>query len=117
MNLSVEELDNGIEVINLNGRMDLAGALEIDAQFTSLASAGRGLLLVDLSNVGYLASIGIRTLLNGAKARKQQGGGVAICGAQMLVAKVLEMAGMRSIAPVFTDRRAGIAGLLAKGNR
>lgn len=111
MEFTVEELASGICVINLIGRMDLKGALEIDLKFTAVAAGAKGRVLVDMSQVEYLASIGIRTLVSVAKAQKQRGGALALCGAQSLVANTLEMAGMQSIVPVLPDREAGLAAL------
>src|SRR5262245_17895152 len=67
MNLEVGDLENGITKITLSGRLDVEGALKIDGEFNSIAEQKKR-VLVDLSTVTFLASLGIRTLITGAKA-------------------------------------------------
>jgi len=109
MNMNVEELDNGIRRIALDGRLDMAGAQAIDLKFTGYTAAAKGRILVDLSQVEFIASIGLRTLLSAAKAQKLKGGTLVLCGAQPLVAKVLETAGLNTFIPSVGDTAAAIA--------
>lgn len=109
--MTVQELDHGIRQINLEGRLDIAGSGAIETKFNGYAVGTVPKVLVDLSKVDFIASIGIRTLLTAAKARKAKGGVLVLCGATPLVAKVLETAGLASIVPVVPDAAAGIAHL------
>lgn len=113
MKLHVEELDNGLRLIALEGRLDMAGAQEIDMKFTAHAASTKTLVLVDLCQVDFVASIGLRTLLSAAKGQKSRGGKMVLFGAQPLVAQVLETAGLSAIVPVVPDRAAAIATLQA----
>jgi anti-anti-sigma factor len=74
MELAVHDLDSGILGISLSGRMDIIGTQQIDLKFTALTSTRKAQILVDLSNVTFIASIGIRTLITTAKAQKARGG-------------------------------------------
>ena len=74
MELHVEQLDNDIKKINLIGSMDIAGTGAIDLQFTAQTATQKALIVVDMSQVDFLASIGIRTLLSNARALKARGG-------------------------------------------
>lgn len=47
--------------------MDVMGAMQIDVQFSAVAAANRA-VVVDLSEVEFLASMGLRTLIMGAKS-------------------------------------------------
>jgi anti-anti-sigma factor len=109
MNLTVQELDHGIRQLNLEGRLDIAGSGAIETKFQSYAAGTVEKVLVDLSKVDFIASIGIRTLLSAAKARRAKGGTLVLCGASPLVAKVLETAGITTIVPVVADAAAGVA--------
>ena len=70
MEMVARDLDSGILGISLAGRMDIIGTQQIDLKLTALTSTRKAQVLVDLSNVTFLASIGIRTLVNIAKAQK-----------------------------------------------
>jgi anti-anti-sigma factor len=103
MELETERLDGGITMVKLRGRMDVRGAQEIDLKFTAVTSVNQGAFIVDMSEVDFLASIGIRTLLVSAKAAKARGGHLVLLKPTELVAGTLELAGITAILPVFQD--------------
>lgn len=113
MELKFEELDSSIKKILLEGRMDIAGAEQIDLKFTALTATEKGLVLVDLSGVDFIASIGIRTLLSNAKAVSLKGGKMVICCPPGNVAKVLDTMDINSIVPVFETEKEALSELQA----
>jgi anti-sigma B factor antagonist len=113
MELTTEILPNGVEKIALAGRMDTAGAQEIDLRFTGLAATRPALIVVDLSQVSFLASMGIRTLLSTAKALVRRGGRMVLASPQPLVGEVLKVAAIDSLIPVYPDVPSACEGLAA----
>jgi anti-sigma B factor antagonist len=111
MELTTQELPNGVERIALAGRMDTAGAQAIDLRFTSLATTRPALIVVDLSQVSFLASMGIRTLLSAARALMRRGGRMVLASPQPLVGEVLKVAGIEALIPVYADVASACAGL------
>jgi anti-anti-sigma factor len=111
MELTTEQLPEGIEKIVLAGRMDSVGAQEIDLRFTSLTATRAARIVVDLSQVSFLASIGIRTLVTSAKALARRGGRMALANPQPLVEEVLKLAGIDSLIPVYADVESAFAEL------
>jgi anti-sigma B factor antagonist len=103
MELVVNELETGILGINLSGRMDIMGTQQIDLKFTALTSTRRAHVLVDLSNVSFIASIGIRTLINNAKAQKLRGGMMVLYKPNNQVEEVLRATGIDTIIPIAHD--------------
>ena len=99
MKIEAESLDGGILKINLAGRMDVQGAQEIDLKFTGYTAKQRA-VIVDMSAVDFLASIGIRTLLLSAKAVSSRGGKMVVLNPDANVTKVLEMAGIDTLIPI-----------------
>ena len=102
MEMHVEKLDGDITRIRLVGRMDHAGATGIDARFMESAASDK-FLLVDLSKVSFLASMGIRTLITAAKALRERGGKMILFSPDMMVAKVLKTSGTDMLIPVYYD--------------
>ena len=113
MDLEVQQLEGGIERVKLAGRLDSAGVQEIDHRLSALTAARRACILVDLAQVSFLASIGIRALLNNARVLRQRGGKMALLNPQTLVEEVLRSTGIESIIPVFHDLEAASAALKA----
>jgi anti-anti-sigma factor len=103
MELAIHELDSGILGINLSGRMDIIGTQQIDLKFTALTSTRKAQVLVDLSNVTFIASIGIRTLINNAKAQKLRGGSMVLYKPNNQVEEVLRATGIHAIIPIAHD--------------
>ena len=103
MNIDAEALADGIWKINLAGRMDVKGTQEIDVKFAGLTAGQRNAIVVDMSGVDFLASIGIRALLLNGKAVSQRGGKMVLLNPDANVAKVLETAGIDMLLPIFND--------------
>src|SRR5689334_7927558 len=72
MNIEAEALADGVWKINLTGRMDIQGTQVIDTKFSGMTGGGRNAIVVDMSGVDFLASIGIRTLVLNGKAVGQR---------------------------------------------
>jgi len=113
MDLRSEQLAEGVEKISLVGRMDSIGGHDIDTRFAALVATRKLLAVVDLSEVSFLASIGIRTLVINARAQSMRGGGMALVNPQPLVAEVLKMAGIDTIIPVYPDVDTACSALMA----
>jgi anti-anti-sigma factor len=102
MRLSVTAMENGITKVSLSGRLDVQSALEIDDEFTKIAKENRN-LLVDLSDVTFIASLGIRTLVVGAKATSNNGGKMVLLNPQPNVEQVLRTSHIDTVMPITHD--------------
>jgi anti-anti-sigma factor len=103
MRIETEELANGILKVGLHGRMDIAGVDAIGMQLTALTAPLGRRVIIDLSGVDFLASIGVRALLQNARAMSRRGGAMGLCGARPVVAQVLESAGVGNVVSVCAD--------------
>lgn len=117
MDLRSEQLADGVEKISLIGRMDSLGGHEIGMRLAALVANRKTCAVVDLSEVSFLASIGIRTLVVNARAQSLRGGVMALANPQPLVAEVLKMAGIDSIIPVYPDLDTACSALMAGAQR
>ena len=110
MDISVEDLPDGLTKAILRGRLDTTGAIAIELPFNALASE-RQALLIDLSGVGFMSSYGIRILLKGAKVIERKGGKLAIYCPQQAISKVLHTAGVSNLIPVYSVLHSAIVAL------
>jgi anti-anti-sigma factor len=108
MNMAVEPVISGVVKVILDGRLDITGAASIDLQFSAIAGSHKG-VVVDLSGVSFLASIGIRTLLLGAKSVQRRGGCFVLLNPVDEVERVLEVMGMTDLMPIYRDADAALA--------
>lgn len=112
MNMDVEPIATGVVRVILNGRLDITGAGVIDLQFSAIAGTHRG-VIVDLASVSFLASIGIRTLLLGAKAMQRRGGTFVLLNPVGEVKKVLEVTGVTDLMPIYDNGDEALAAVTA----
>ena len=112
MDMIVEELEGGVTNVTLKGRLDTLGAETVDLRLSVIAGAKRA-VVIDLSNVDFLASLGIRVLLTSAKSVQRKGGKLVIFVPEGNVLAVLKTAGMETLIPLFQDRIAALAAVAA----
>ncbi len=108
MELAVEDMESGVTLVRLNGRLDIAGASVIDLRFSALAGSRRS-MVVDLSEVTFLASMGIRLLLGSAKTVTSKGGHMVLMAPIADVKNVLTTAGIDTLIPVYPDVQSAVA--------
>jgi anti-sigma B factor antagonist len=104
MAIEFKDINENLRHISLTGRLDIPGTSEIAMKFTALSVANLRRLVVDLSGVTFLASIGIRELITNAKALQQRGGRMVLfVGDNASVNKTLLVTGIDAFIPLFTD--------------
>lgn len=108
--LKVEEGDDGITRAALIGRMDVDGALAVEEPFKVLSRLRRR-LVVDLAGVPFMASMGLRTLMVGARSLANLGGRMTLANPQPGVASVLETSGIGELIGVHPSVDAAVAAL------
>lgn len=112
MKAMIEELDGGITKILLDGRMDIEGAAAVDLRMNVIAGSAR-LVLLDMSGVTFLGSMGLRSIVLPAQAVKRRGGKMVIFNPIPLVEEVLKGANIGAIIPIRHDFDAAVAELSA----
>lgn len=88
--------------ILISGNLDATGAKAIAPQLLEFASGPKKAVVVDLSGVRFLASVGIGALIASAKAVKGRGGKMTLVVDQRsTVMMSLEATGVDQLIPVF----------------
>jgi anti-sigma B factor antagonist len=107
MELKSETLSGGTVKVVLRGRLDTTGAIQIEMPLSALAKNHHA-LVVDLSEVTFLASYGIRVLLIAAKTIHAGGGKFAIACPAGHAAKVLQSTRAGELIPLFPTPNAAL---------
>ncbi len=115
MKMTHERTDGDITLIRLAGRLDREGSEAIDHDFTAHAASHQAWVVVDLSAVTFLASVGMRTLISAAKAQTRLGGRLVLLAPAPKVRDTLTTAGIHVIIPVFDDLEAATRSLRGNG--
>ncbi len=99
LNITIQRVGETL-VVNLIGRFDGLGAGIFDEEITPLTPVNKSLLL-DFTQVKFLSSAGIRSLLTIHRVLHANGGGITLCGVDESCLKVLEISGLASRFPMY----------------
>ncbi len=110
MTISTESMDGGITRVLLDGRLDIQGAAVIDLRMNVLAGNSK-FLLIDLSDVSFLGSMGLRSIVVPAQAVRRREGKVALLNPAPMVEEVLLASNIGEIIPIFHDLDSAVAAL------
>ena len=113
MELQYSELDNNIRLIKLMGKLDILGVGQIETKFAGYCGGENARVVVDLSEVDFLASIGIRLLTLTAKSVTRRGGKIVLLNPNPEVQHVLEMTGIPAIIPIYSQLESAETVLMA----
>ena len=96
MSLQVKTLKQreGYFIVSLNGRLDSQTAAEAEVKLTPLLAGVAKVVLLDMSFLDYISSMGLRVIIGAMKTIAKQKGKVAMRNAQPPIAKVFEIAGL-----------------------
>ena len=97
------DVNEDLRRIVLSGRLDTAGSDEIAREFAELTQCAKG-VVVHLSEVRFLSSMGISLLVKGAKAVEGMGGRLALhVSENEVIIRTLESTGIDELIPTFQD--------------
>lgn len=112
MDIRYDELSGGIGLIRLAGKLDILGTGQIETRFAGYCSGEKVRVIVDLSGVDFMASIGIRLLLLTAKSVSSRGGKLVLLNPTPDVHNVLEISGIPTVIPIYPQLEEAQATLL-----
>lgn len=110
-----DDLEDGVRMIRLKGRLDLEGAEAADLKLTSLAATTKNFVIVDLHGVEFMASIGLSVIVRVARAITSRKGRLVLYRPQPNVADVLVRTQIDQVIPVFVELGAALTAVLAVG--
>jgi anti-anti-sigma factor len=99
MTYPVHELRGHLWVVVPNGRLDSNTSSTLEATLRSQEEAGHHQIIIDMSDVTYLSSSGLKVMLSAHKRAHAKGGRLAIAG---LKARVLEVFSISGFDALFT---------------
>lgn len=108
MEVNVETFKR-VDLITVSGRIDSSSVSKLEETLNKLFEDGRRNLVIDLSDVHYMSSAGIRALVSAKRsAARGLGGGVRLVNPSERVGEVLDLAGLTSFFDIYEDRAAAV---------
>lgn len=106
-----QEIAGDVVVAKLAGRLDSGSAAAAEEQLMRLVGSNTPHLVIDLSQLDYVSSAGLRVLLIVARKVQQAQGRLALFGLSSGVREVFSISGFDKILAVRDDRASAIAAM------
>jgi len=98
-----------LAIVAIIGGVDALTSGEVNSFLSQQIEDGKNRILVDLSQVDFMSSAGLRAILAAFKESRQQGGDLSLAGAQPGVEKILKMSGFTNILKTYPTVAEAIA--------
>jgi anti-anti-sigma factor len=97
-----------VVVVTVSGRIDSATAGEFEDALNQFTAQGKNNIILDLSDVDFISSAGLRVLVTARKAVKSAGGDIVFAESSEQVLETLEIAGLDVLFEQYSDREAAV---------
>lgn len=98
-------------VMALSGRMDATTVNQFDEAYRALVAEGKKCVLVDMGELAYISSAGLRSILTFVKLLKSSGGTLVFCALQPMVSEVFRISGFSSMLAVHKTSNEALSAL------
>ena len=88
-------------VVSVKGKIDAVTAPELEKELSNLIAQGENFFLFNFSELEYISSAGLRSLLAAAKQVKPKGGNIVFSGLKGPVGDVFKISGFGTIFKIF----------------
>ncbi len=103
MSIWQRQLTQNIWLIGLQGRLDQSQNSKLEAELAQqLDEHGRFQLIIDLSEVTYINSGGLRCLVSGWRKARQKSGDLVLCGLSSRLQEIFAMVGFDKVFQIAT---------------
>ena len=92
---------DGIEVVNVEGEIDIYTAPRLRELLIDLASKGSYQLIVNLEKVGFLDSTGLGVLVGGVKRVRAHDGSLDLVCTQQRILKIFRITGLTKVFGIY----------------
>ena len=107
MDVSIRK-DKNIPVVSVKGRIDAVTAPEFEKELSNLISDGVKKLVINLGDLEYISSAGLRSILTIAKLLKAKEGKILFSGLQGPVRDVFNISGFGAIFKIYDSEAAAL---------
>ena len=91
-----EERRENILILRVIGRLDSSTSKMMEERLLSIIDSGEGRLVIELSQLDYISSAGLRVFLLAAKRMGNANGRMILCSLKDAVKQVFDIAGFSS---------------------
>ena len=115
MEITVSDIDTRIKRVTLVGKLDIIGAEKIGLPLAA-AAGSKSNIVVDMSGVDFIASIGIRHLVMAAKVVSRNAARLVLLAPTPMVTEVLVVSGLQDLLPIVRSEEEAMATFSSRGS-
>ena len=108
MNITERDVQ-GISVYMLEGRIDTQGAVDLDLALQSAVSEGEHKMILDMADVRYINSSGLRTMADVLTKNKEAGGDLKLVAMNRKVVRVFRIIGFDKFFSIYDKLETAVA--------
>jgi anti-anti-sigma factor len=108
MNITESE-KSGVTVIVLEGRVDTQGAVDLDLALQTAVAEGKHKMALDMSDLRYISSAGLRILADVLTRNQEAGGDLKLASLNKKVQRVFEIIGFDKFFAIYETVDAAVA--------
>lgn len=101
--------DGDIQILDLDGFMDMREVPKFEQAVDALIKAGRCRIVLDLADLEYISSAGLGTIIGSIREVRRQGGDIKVGGCSAPVLDILKTFGFTQVFETFASRREAVA--------
>ena len=98
-------------ILALSGKLDATTAKTFEDRILGVINSGTQRLVVDLSQLDYISSSGLRVFIIAAKRLQTVDGKIVLCSMKDHVRQVFDLAGFSSMLSIYGSRDEAMKGL------
>ena len=107
MDILTDRIDD-VLIAEARGSVDGTNAAEFEKTLSDAVSENDRAMIIDLEQLTYISSAGLRVILLIAKAMRRHNGKLAMCSLQGPIREVFHISGFDKIIPVHGSRAAAL---------
>ena len=106
------ETDNSqsVSVMKVTGRVDSETAPDLDAALSKLLNENRNKIVLNLQDVDFLSSAGLRAMVKALKGAQKSGGDVRLAAVSQPIEVILRTVGMMQMFKMYSTSEEAVAG-------
>ena len=97
-----------VELVTVSGRVDSNSAGELEKVINSIIGRKVYNIVLELSGVEYMSSVGLRVLISALRTCKGKRGNVCLVSVSERVDEVLDLAGIKSMFSIFDNTASAV---------
>jgi anti-sigma B factor antagonist len=99
----LEEEINGVSIITFKGRIDSQMAMELESILQNIYTIGKYKLVLNMEEVRYMSSAGLRTLADILTKNRENGGDLKLVALNPKVLRVFEVIGFNNFFALYEN--------------